>query len=100
MAVLFPVLAGVAILRIVATADLPAHEAGSQVDPRVPGGNALFTDIRLGMRLCFEVAEVVAGSRHAYRFSECEAPDAGGPHSASVVPANRPGMRPPSRRGR
>jgi hypothetical protein len=47
MAVLLPMLAGVAILGVVTAPDLTADEAGSKVHPCVPGGDALFADIRL-----------------------------------------------------
>jgi hypothetical protein len=45
MIVRLPVLAGMPILRVVATADLTADQAGSEVNPGVAHGDATFADI-------------------------------------------------------
>ena len=62
---LFPVFARMAVLRVVAAADLSTEEARPEVNPRVPSGDAFLTHIRLWGRLLLEMSEVKARSRHA-----------------------------------
>lgn len=64
MLILLPVLAGVAVLRVVATADLAAAETDPQVYPGVPSGNALLANVRPGIGLLFEPSEVVTRRCH------------------------------------
>lgn len=71
---LLPVFARMAILRVVAAADLPANEACPEVNPGVTGGDALLADIRRGWGLRFEASEVKTGSGHTVDGNESEAP--------------------------
>jgi hypothetical protein len=85
MPVLFPVSAGMAILRVVAAADPPANEACPEVNPRVPGGNALFANVRFGNGLSFEASEVITRSRHAMGAFGTEPQNRPGPRSVSFA---------------
>ena len=48
-------LGGVLILRIVATADMPAFETEAQVYPRIPDSQTILTAIRAGSNLSYLV---------------------------------------------
>lgn len=66
MSFILPMLAGVAILRVVAAPDLPADEARAQVNPRVAGGDTLLAYIGSGNGIRFVTSEVVTGAGHGF----------------------------------
>lgn len=95
---MFPVLASMAVLRVVAAADLPTVEATPQMHPGVPRGDTLITNVRRGEGLVLEPSEMETGSRHGKdgRGSKARV----GPASPIVGLLNRRETRQPQWRGR
>jgi hypothetical protein len=63
MVVLLPVLAGVPILRVVATANHTTDKAGAEMNPGVARGDATFANVRPGLGQRLQTSEMKTGSR-------------------------------------